>query len=326
MTKKVLVTGASGFLGFHITQQLIQANYQVVALLRKSSDTSLLKNLNCKIIRGDLSNAKNIEVAIQDCEFVIHAAAKTTQDSPDSEDYRESNITSTKLLIEASKKQNIKRFVFVSSANAFTMGSKENPGTENSGFMPFLKNSGYAHSKYKAQQLILEEVKENNFPAIVVAPTFMVGPYDIKPSSGRLMLYLLKNKLVFYPKGGKSYVAVSSAATACINALKMGKIGESYLLSGVNLTYKEYFEKIAEISKETRFLIPIPKSLLKPIEGLYPIFPTKKFLLLKTNIRMLFLENYFSNTKAKRELNMPETHIDSSIKESINWFQENRYI
>lgn len=326
MTKKVLVTGASGFLGFHITQQLIQANYQVVALLRTSSDTYLLEKLSCKIIRGDLSSAEDIEEAIQDCEFVIHAAAKTTQDSPNFEDYSEANITSTKLLIEASKKQNIRRFVFVSSANAFTMGSKENPGTENSGFMPFLKNSGYAHSKYKAHQLILEEAKESDFPAIVVAPTFMVGPYDVKPSSGRLMLYLLKNKLVFYPKGGKSYVAVSAAATACINALEMGETGESYLLSGVNLTYKEYFEKIAEISTRTHFLIPIPKSLLNPIDGLYRIFPTKKLLVLKTNIRMLFLENYFSNTKAKNELNMPETHIDSSIKESITWFQENKYI
>ena len=320
-----MVTGASGFLGFHITKQLIQENYKVVALLRKNSDTSLLKHLHCKIIRGDLSNPKDIERAMQECEFVIHAAAKTSQDSPDFADYREANITSTKLLIEASKKQNISRFVFVSSANAFTMGSKENPGTENSDFMPFLRNSGYAHSKYKAQQLVLDEANKNNFPAIVVAPTFMLGPYDIKPSSGRLMLYLLKNKLVFYPKGGKSYVAVSAVATACINAMRMGRTGESYLLSGVNLTYKDFFKKVSEFSTATHFLIPIPISLLNPIEGLYRIFPTKRLLLLKTNVRMLFLENYFSNEKAKKELNMPETHIDSSIKESINWFQENKY-
>jgi dihydroflavonol-4-reductase len=326
MTKKVLVTGASGFLGFHITKHLIQANYRVVALLRKSSDTRLLSSLNCKIIRGSLNNAEDIEKALQDCDYVIHAAAKTSQDSPNFEDYSKANITSTKLLIEASKKKNIKRFVFISSANTFTMGSKENPGTENSGFMPFLKNSGYAHSKYQAQQVVLEEAQENNFPAIVVAPTFMVGPYDIKPSSGRLMLYFLKNKLVFYPKGGKSYVAVSAAARACVNALKMGKTGESYLLSGLNLTYKEYFKKIAEISGKHHYLIPIPKSLFKLIEGLYRVFPNKKLLLLKTNICMLFSENYFSNTKAQKELNMPETDIDSAIEKSINWFQENKYI
>ncbi|MBZ9728113.1 NAD-dependent epimerase/dehydratase family protein [Salegentibacter sp. JZCK2] len=326
MTKRVLVTGASGFLGFHITKQLLQANYEVVALLRESSDTSLLRNLNCKIIRGNLSSLVGIEKAIQNCNFVIHAAAKTSQDSPDFEDYREANITSTKLLIEASKKHTIKRFVFVSSANSFTMGRKENPGTENSGFMPFLKNSGYAHSKYKAQQIVLKEARENRFPAIVVAPTFMVGPYDIKPSSGRLMLYFLKNKLVFYPKGGKSYVAVSAAATACINALQMGKTGESYLLSGVNLTYKEYFKKVAEISGESHYLIPLPKRLLKLIEGLYRIFPNRKLLLLKTNIRMLFSENYFNNKKAKEQLAMPVTNIDLSIKESIQWFQENKYI
>ncbi|WP_372916750.1 NAD-dependent epimerase/dehydratase family protein [Salegentibacter sp.] len=326
MAKKVLVTGASGFLGFHISKQLLQANYEVVTLIREKSDTRLLKNLNCKIIRGSLSSTKDIGKAIKGCDFVIHAAAKTSQDSSDFEDYREANITSTKLLIEASKKEKISRFVFVSSANAFTMGSKANPGKEDSGFMSFLKNSGYAHSKYKAHQLILEETKESNFPAIVVAPTFMVGPYDIKPSSGRLMLYLLKNKLVFYPKGGKSFVAVTAAATACINALKMGETGESYLLSGVNLTYKEYFEKITRFSEENHFLIPIPKSLLKPVEGLYRIIPNKKLLLLITNIQMLFSNNYFSNTKAKKELNMPETHIDSSIRESIQWFQENNYI
>lgn len=326
MTKKVLVTGASGFLGFHITKRLLQKNFQVVALLRKSSETSLLKNLNCEIIRGCLSSAKDIEKAMQDCEFVIHAAAKTSQDSPDVEDFKEANITNTKLLIGASKKHKIKRFVFVSSANAFTMGSKENPGTENSGFMPFLRNSGYAHSKYKAQEFVLEEAKENNFPAVVVAPTFMVGPYDIKPSSGRLMLYVLKNKLVFYPKGGKSFVSVSAAATACINALEMGETGESYLLSGVNLTYKEYFKKTAEISGKSRYLIPLPKSLLKLTEGLFQIFPNKRLLLLKTNFKMLSSDNYFSNAKAQKELNMPQTHLDAAIEESIQWFQENKYI
>jgi len=326
MTKKVLVTGASGFLGFHITKQLLAANYQVVAMIRTSSDASLLKTLNCSIYRGSLSDPTAIEEALQNCGFLIHAASKTSQDSPDFEDYREANITSTELLVKACKKLQIQTVVFVSSANAFTMGSKENPGTENSRFMPFLKNSGYAHSKYKAQQFILEEANKHNFPAIVLAPTFLVGPYDIKPSSGRLLLYVLKNKIVFYPKGGKSYVDVSAVATSCVNALKSGKRGESYLLSGVNLTYKEYFEKVAAISGQSKFFVPIPKFLVKVIGFLAQIFPFKNMLLLKTNLKMLFSENYFSNAKAQKELDMPKTNIDTAIGESVSWFQKNNYI
>lgn len=326
MTPKVLVTGASGFLGFHITKQLLQANYEVVAFIRSSSDATLLNRLDCSIYRGSLNRKKDIETALKDCEFLVHAASKTSQDSPNFEDYREANITSTRLLMEASEKFNIKKFIFISSANAFTMGSKENPGDENSGFMPFLKNSGYAHSKYKAQQLVLQAVVNDAFPAIVLAPTFLVGPYDSKPSSGRLLLYALKNKVVFYPKGGKSYVDVSAVATTCVSALKSNKQGESYLLSGVNLTYKEYFKKVMAISGQSKVLIPIPKILVSLIAIAASVFPSKNMRLLKTNLKMLFSENYFSNAKAQKELDMPKTNINSAIKESITWFKENNYI
>lgn len=326
MTPKVLVTGASGFLGFHITKQLLEANYRVVAFIRSSSDTSLLNTLDCSIHRGSLSSKQDIETALKDCDFLVHAASKTSQDSPDFEDYREANITSTKLLMEASEKFNIKNFIFISSANAFTMGSKENPGDENSGFMPFLKNSGYAHSKYKAQKLVLQATENDALPAIVLAPTFLVGPYDSKPSSGRLLLYVLKNKVVFYPKGGKSYVDVKAVATTCVRALKRDKQGESYVLSGVNLTYKEYFKKVAAISGQSKVLVPIPKILVSAIATIASVLPFKSLLLLKTNLKMLFSENYFSNAKAQKELDMPKTNIDSAISESITWFQKNNYI
>ncbi len=325
MPPKVLVTGASGLLGNQVVRLLLQRNFDVVAMLRTNSNAEILKGLNCTIQRGSLSKYEDIEKALDSCDYVVHAASRTVQDSTSVENYTEANITSTKVLVKACMKSGIKKFILVSSANCFTNGSRKNPGNEKSGFMEYLKHSGYAYSKYLAQKYVLKKVASKNFPAIIVAPTFMIGPYDVKPSSGQLLLYILKNKVLFYPQGGKNFVDVHVVAEAIANALSQGKKGECYLLSGVNLSYKEYFQKVSKLTGERKILIPIPKGITGALNLLYKLFPSNKLLLLKTNVRMLFSDNYFSNAKAKKELSMPDTNLDSATNQSIDWFKQQKY-
>ncbi len=321
MKEKVLVTGANGFLGNHVVRVLLEEGYGVVAMVRPKSSTVILKELNCDIFIGAIINPKDVNVAIKNCDYVVHCASMTSQNERDFEVYNIANVSTTKVLVKACKENQIKRFILVSTANCFTNGTIHKPGCETTGFMSWLKNSGYAYSKYLSQKNVLLEVKENNFPAIVVAPTFLVGPYDSKPSSGALLQYVLNTKIVFYPKGGKSFVDVRSVAIAIKNSLKLGTIGECYLLSGINLSYKEYFKKIASISNKKKWLIPIPNFILNTVNVFYCILRSKDLLLLKTNIRMLLLKNYFSNYKAMKYLEMPETNIDRSIYDTIEWFK-----
>ncbi|MBC9795629.1 NAD-dependent epimerase/dehydratase family protein [Sinomicrobium weinanense] len=326
MTEKtVLVTGANGFLGNHIARVLLQRGFRVIAMVRPASNISALNGLNCTICRGELHNTDDVTLAVKKADYVIHCASMTSQNTTDFTPYKKANFTSTELLVRACEQHHIRRFVLVSTANCFTNGTISDPGNEESGFMNWLKDSGYAYSKYLAQKYVLDKARKNSFPAVVVAPTFMTGPYDTRPSSGALMLYALKKKVLFYPKGGKSFVDVRAAAIATVNALTLGRTGECYLLSGTNLSYKAYFKKVLDVAGQRKWLIPIP-GFTKTAFGLaHRIFPSKRLRLLKTHVRMLSLDNYFSNAKARKHLNMRDTDINESINNAVNWFKSEGY-
>ncbi|MEE4286080.1 MAG: SDR family NAD(P)-dependent oxidoreductase, partial [Mariniphaga sp.] len=200
--EKVLVTGANGLLGSNVADRLSKQGYDVVAVVRKNSNVLALNGIKCKIVECDITKRLEVEKAIAGSDYVVHCAANTKQSPSNLDAYKKINIDSTSVLIQLSKLNNIKRFIYVSTANCFTNGTVQNPGDESKGFMPWLKKSGYAYSKYLAQQMVLEEVEKNNFPAIVVAPTFIIGPRDAKVSSGKLIMHALKRKVVFYPPGG----------------------------------------------------------------------------------------------------------------------------
>jgi len=327
--KKVLVTGANGLLGANIVRQLDAAGYIPKAMVRKGSNTLSLNGAEYELFEGEITNEKDVYEAVSGCDYVIHSAAQTAQTPSNVEAFRKTNIDATRLIMEACKHFKIERFVFVSTANCFTNGTIENPGDETSGFMLWLKGSGYAYSKYLAQQEVLENAKEYAFPAIVVSPTFMIGPYDAKPSSGKLLLHGYNKKFVFYPPGSKSIVDVKFAARAICNALTKGRIGETYLLAGTNITYKDFFKVVEKQSGKRKILIKIPKKVLLTL-GYVVGFVGKVFglsLPLNTvNARLLSLDNYFSIKKAVSELGLEETDVADSIASAVDWFSQNGYI
>lgn len=326
---KVLVTGATGLLGSNIVWQLNQKGYSVKIIVRKGSSLKSLKGCKYEIYEGNITNVWDLENAIKGCDYVIHSAAKTSQSPNHLSAYTNVNINSTTYLIELSKKYKIKKFIFVSSANCFTNGTIENPGTENSSFMPWLKGSGYAYSKHISQQIVLEEAKYNNFQALVVAPTFMIGQRDSKPSSGKLLMYALKNKVIFYPKGGKSIVDVDYAAEAIVKSIEKGKIGQSYLISGENMSYKDFFKTVNKVANKKKILIQIPSFLLLGFSLIFSFFEKifrVSLPLNKVNQRLLCLNNYFSNEKAQNELELKPTSVEYSINKAINWFSQTEMI
>jgi len=324
--KKVLVTGANGLLGANIVRQLSTMGYLPKAMLRKGSNTLSLKGAKYELFEGEITNKEDVFKAVSNCDYVIHSAASTAQSPSNVESFREANIEATTMIIEACKQYNIKRFIFVSTANCFTNGSLENPGDETSEFMPWLKGSGYAYSKYLAQLEVLENVKKYAFPAIIVSPTFLIGPFDAKPSSGKLLIHGYSKKIVFYPPGGKSFVDVEYAATAICNALTNGRIGQTYLLAGMNITYKDFFRIVEKQSGKRKMLIQIPNVLLSSLGQIFEFVGKVFSLSLPLNVvnaRLLSLDNYFSNEKAVTEIGLQETDLNIAVSKSINWFKQN---
>lgn len=326
--KKVLITGANGFLGSNVARELFRKGYEVKLMIRPSADVSVIEDIPSEVFYGDISEEAEVMKAMEGCNFVVHTASITEQWAVTFREYERVNVTGTKNVVKACLAHQVERLIHVSTANTIGPGNKNKPGTELNSFTLLNVNSGYISSKYIAQQYVLEQVEKVKLPAIIINPTFMIGPYDAKPSSGKLILHGMNKRVVFYPPGGKNFVHINDVCTGIISALEMGKIGDCYLMAGENLTYKEFFSLLNKVSGQRSKLIRIPEFVLKIagiIGTLSGIFSPVSRKLNYSSAYMLCLYNYYSGNKSERELLLKYTPIENAIDNALKWFRENDY-
>ncbi|MBS0032035.1 NAD-dependent epimerase/dehydratase family protein [Chitinophaga sp. 22321] len=322
--KKVLITGANGFLGSNLTRELYRMGYDIKIMIRPAADMKGIADIPCEVFFGHIDNSDHVNDAVKGCDMVIHAACITEQWGISFAEYEKANFIATRHIANACLVHQVQKLIYVSTANTIGPGNKNNPGNELNGFTLFNANSGYINSKYLAQQYILEQVAARQLPAIVVNPTFMIGPNDVKPSSGKLILYGLKHRLLFYPPGGKNFVYIKDVCKGIINALEKGKMGDCYLLAGQNLTYGEFFRLLKKISGKRQLLIRIPRFVLK-IGGMIGSLPGISGKLNYSTAYMLCLDNYYSGKKSERELQLRYTPVEAAVSGALTWFKENNY-
>lgn len=323
---KVLVTGANGLLATNTIVELVKNGYFVKALVRNRNKFILTNNSNIEIVEGDITDYSSIERAIKDCEFVIHAAAETRQGISGKKDYSKVNVTGTENVFNAAIKSSVKRIIHVSTSNVFGFGTKEIPGDETFKIRKPFSDSYYVKSKVEAQKMALSF--SDKIEVVVVNPTFMIGACDQKPSSGRIILMGYNKRMIFCPPGGKNFVDVKDASKAIVSSLKRGKNNEAYILSGENLSYYEFFKKLSLHSDRKPFIIKIP-SFIIIIVGVFGNF--LKLLgfdneTTLTNMRILCVNNYYTNKKAETDLKIKFKGIDKAIDDAIKWFKKNRIL
>lgn len=327
---EILVTGPDGVLGSNLVRELLNRNYNISVLLEPGKETITLKGLPIKLYYGNILDPVALNDAFVNKDVVFHCAASTSMFPARNEMVNKVNIDGVQNVINATLKHAIKRLIYVGTANSFGPGSTaSNPGNEQSKYNSFKYGIDYLDSKYKAQQLVLKAVKEEGLPAIIVNPTFMIGPYDSRPSSGAMILALYKNKVPGYSLGGKNFTAVKDVATAMANAITMGEIGQCYILGNFNLTYKESFEKMAaaigakaptrKFSSKVVIAYGTLSSFLASVFKYYPSI-TKELAVLSSE------HHYYSAEKAHKELLMPQTPIETAALECFEWFKENGYL
>ncbi len=322
----VLVTGANGLLGSYVVKELLARYYKVRVMVRPESNLAALKGLPVEYFMGQLTLQKDVEKAVAGCAHVIHVAALAIHKPTRLDAFRKINIDSTRYITEACKKSGVERMVYVSTANCFENGSKSDPGTEKGLFPGWMKKSGYAYSKYLAQQLVLDQVRAGNFNAVVVNPTFIIGK-DVKPGGGKIFDFVLNRKIAFHPPGGKNFVDAGAAATGVVSAMEKGRRGESYLLAGENLSYRQFYKIVTGYTGRSPLMIPIPCFILKLIGRAGDFserFLNKPVQLTYVNARMLCLGNYYTPAKAVRELDFPVVPAKESILETLRWFKEQK--
>lgn len=320
--ERVLITGANGFLGVNVVAEFLDAGYKVRGLLRNRMSFIGKLHPELELVEGDFTDASVLRAAMQDCDYVIHCAAKTDQKSS-YESYEKINVIASEQLVCVAIEQKIKKIIYVATANIFAYNDKNTPGDEKHRIrFPFTK-SPYAVSKVEAVKRLTKYI--DSIEIIIVCPTFMLGAYDSRPSSGRIILFGYGKRMLFYPPGGKNFVHASDVAHGIVKALQKGSNGECYLLANENLSYKEFYEMLAEQTDRHPLLIRLPRCVLLTVgflgSFLFSLGIRNDMTLV--NMRLLCVGNYYDNKKSIRELDVSYRPVRYALTDAIEWFQKN---
>lgn len=322
---KVLVTGADGLLGSSLVRELLEQGHSTRVLVQPASKSPTLKGLALERICANLPEDEAVlRAAVTGCDGVFHCAAITNQRAPAQLTWR-INCEGAQKILDACLQAGVSKLVFVGSASSFQFGPIDRPGNESGGFPREYRGVTYMESKHKAMGLVLDYVRQNGLNAVVVCPTFMIGPYDAWPSSGELIRQFISRRLRTVTGGGRNFAHPRDVARAMVAALERGRSGECYILGGVNLTYMDFFTKVARIAGLTPPRIVLPRAVVLAggsAGSLYERISGKRALINLNLARLSLLGTYYSPAKAIKELGLAQTPIDIAIEESIRSLKE----
>jgi len=329
MTNSVFITGANGMLGASVTREAIAQGYHVKAQILPGSSTAVLDGLAIEIVEGNILDATFLDREMASCQFVINIAALTTIWPRRLESLFAVNLQGVKNIAACAQKYKYQRMVQIGTANSFNHGSKEAPGDENQPYTGDQFKMDYMDSKYQAQCHLLALHQKENFPVVVVNPTYMIGPYDSGLTSGRMFLELYKNNLPGYAGGGKNFVYSKDVAVATVNALKMGREGQCYIVGNENLYFGEMFRKAAVVFGQPFRVKKFPSfaiNLFGAINSIFARIFRKTPQLSYSMAKMASVRQFYSPQKARTELRLPSTPVEEAVADCINWYKANGYL
>jgi dihydroflavonol-4-reductase len=323
------VTGATGFLGSHVARVLAEQGAQLRLLVRPTSDLRNIADLNAERVEGDLRDPASIERALAGCDALLHVAADYRLWVRDPEQMYRSNVEGTRGLIEAARKQGVRRIVYTSSVATMGFSSNGTLADENSPVSLDDMIGHYKRSKFMAEQVAFEAAR-SGVDVVVVNPTTPIGERDLKPTpTGRIVVDFLKRKFPAYVDTGLNLVDATECARGHIRALEKGRTGERYILGGENLTLKQILDRLGAITG-----LPSPRVKLPYVfalaAGVVDETVTGRILGREPRatidaVRMGRKKMFITSAKAERELGWRSVPVDDALRRSVEWFRANGY-
>ena len=312
-----LVTGASGFLGWHVARLLIEQGNAVRALCRPASE---IRELDVERVTGDLRDADSLARAVEGCERVYHVAADYRLWSKHPEDLYAANVEGTRNLLTAAERSGVQRIVYTSTVGCIGM-----PGDEDTPVSVADMSGHYKRSKWLAEQVALEHAKAGA-PIVIVNPTAPVGDHDWKPTpTGKIIVDFLADRLPAFVDTGLNLVDARDVAHGHILAAEKGRVGERYILGCENLTLQQILERLARLANKKAPKMKLPYAVayaagvistgLANITGQEPIAPLE-------GVKMARKKMFVSHVKAERELGFKPGLVDGALERAIRWFKE----
>ena len=326
---RILVTGATGFVGSHIVKKLLGLGHQVRVLKRKTSSNKMLDGLAVETVLGDVTDRKSVFEAVQGCEAVFHVAGHVTFWNAQNEIQNRINIEGTRHMVEACLEHKVKRLVHTSSIAALGYAPEGQLGNEKTPYNWWPYHINYNNSKYLAE----EEVRlgiQKGLDAVMVNPSVIFGAGDLNLNGGAIVFQIARRRVpVYMATGGCCVCDVEDVAEGHIQAWLKGKTGERYILGGDNLAWKDMLTLIAEVVG-----VPPPRWKLPNILNLafghtldfISKFTQKEPPLTAGLARISAIPVYYSSEKAIRELGYKITPFRETIRKTYEWYQKNGYL
>lgn len=320
-----LVTGATGLVGNNVVRLLLERGQRVRVLQRATADPRPLAGLDVEFAAGDVRDADAVRRACQGASCAVHAAAQVHIGWTGLEEQREVNVEGTRHVAAACRESGA-RLVYVSTVDAMACGSRAVPADEETPLNEHVL-CPYVVTKREAERVVLDQVREG-LNAVIVNPAYMLGPWDWKPSSGRMLLAVARGEGRFAPPGGNDFCDVREVAAGILAAAERGVIGRRYILGGEPLSYLEAWRMFAEVTGGPPPIKRVRKWLTLTVGSLGSLWG--KFTGSEGDVnlaaaRMSNLEHHFCCERAIRELGYRLVPARQAAEAAWAWFKEYGY-
>src|SRR5277367_6382225 len=253
-----LVIGASGFLGSHVTRQLVERGDRVRVLVRTTSSTKSIDDLEVERQCGDVFDDDVQRTAMAGCDDVYYCVVDTRAWLRDPTPLFQTNVDGLVHVLDAAVNADLHRFVFTSTIGTIAL-SDDGPATEDQPFNWSNRCGAYIQSRLDAENLVLRYADERGLPAVAMCVSNTYGPRDWQPKHGALLAAAAVGKMPFYIKGvGMEVVGIEDAAQAMLLAADRGRVGERYIISERFINVRELYDTAADAGGVKRARIGIP--------------------------------------------------------------------
>lgn len=320
--KPILVTGATGFLGTHVVEQLRARGEGPLRLLcRGASRWDGVPGL--EIVQGDIAVEADVARAVAGTRAVCHLAGVVSRDEKDAPLLHRVHVEGTRWVCRAALRHSVEKVVVASSSGTIAVSHDPIIHDENSGYKEReIRDWSYYRTKMEAEKESLAFHREHGLPVVVVNPALLLGPGDERGSSTGDVAAFLEGQIISLPRGGMSFVDARDCAAGVIGAMDRGRAGERYLLGGVNWTFRHVMETVGKIAgvAAPKMRVPLWMSLAAAplLRRAMPLIG-RKFELDDVTIRMSDMFWYFTSAKAERELGFqarpPEETLAVTVEE-----------
>lgn len=326
--ERILITGATGFLGSAVARTFVAAGYRVRLTVRARSPRDNVAGVEVETVLADLADSESLRAALEGCEGLVHVAADYRLFVPDPTPMYRINVEGTRELMKAALAAGVRRIVYTSSVATLGHRDDGSPADETTPSTQVDMIGHYKRSKFLAEAVVRHLVAEDGLPAVTVNPSAPVGPRDIKPTpTGRMVLDAARGRMPAYLDTGLNIVHVDDAAAGHLAAYERGNIGERYILGGDNLPLHEILGHIAQLMQRRAPHLRLAPGPLVPLAWCAELWAratnTRPFFT-RDELAMARYPMYYSSLKAEHELDYTHRPAIQAFVDALAWFGAHR--